>query len=885
MTRNNWCSAARRGVAGLTATLIVGSMATGVLAGTASAATTTPVCTMTGSAGLAAGNGARVDVLDTVAQVLPTAAQHGAGGATACSPRNAFASFQLQISATTASLSGVSLSASGLTGPGGAAIPSTDVRLYREDYVTLTTMSDGEFASQLPRDANGHCTAADCRFPDALIPDVDTLFQQKRNAFPFTVPNHENRVVWADVLIPAGQTSGTYTGSITMNQSTGPATAVPVTVTVVNATLPGTSSSDSAFFLSLGAVATGSQYGSEYAKYAELGLDDRISVVSNNPLGASDLTTYVQPLLKGTDQTGQFTGMALSGQSAHLAGAALTDFPLKPGWGSTNYATYKSFFTAAGQTSKAWLYCDETQPATCASQYAAATTSTAWPGLRLLATDTPESGWPDPRSAVTPAGLSPQGVIPLVQYLDPASGENPYKAMGVGNRMPSYSSWRAAAAGRQVWTYTSCMSGGCTEPYNVDNSASGNLYGWPSYGIDQSATEQQAMGWQMFIYGLNGEEYWDTMSDPNIWTDPYDTGSGNGVNGDGTLFYPYSLSRVGGTTPTPIESIRLKRIRDGRQDQEMLKLATAAGFDAAALAKATFPAMDASSIASTTLDSAEASLMGVFGVLPNPTTPAGPIGSHDLDCNGTPDFLAVQAGTGNLLFYPRTTTDWTPAAPVTVATGFGGVYTKLLLAGDLNGDGKPDLLGQRSDGSLWLMAGNCTGRFGAAVATGTIASNPTAVGDFNGDGIPDLEDQHSGGTLWLLAGTGRGTFAPATQNGSGWGGFTITGVGDANGDGHNDILARQPNGSTLLYEGDGRGGWNAATVNGGLRVTTSLPTASIPQVIAAGDLSGDGKADIEAIDSAGHMTRYNGDGAGNFAATGTVVGNGWVASVLSDIAY
>src|SRR5206468_296171 len=120
---------------------------------------------------------------------------------------------------------------------------------------------------------------------------------------------------------------------------------------------------------------------------------------------------------------------------------------------------------------------------------------------------------------------------------------NPYTTLG--SRMPALSAWRAGAAGRQAWVYTSCMSGGCDTPYH-DYPA---YNGWPSLGIDQVASEQRAMGWQMFRYGLDGDLYWGVNDDQQIWTEPYDSG----MNGDGTLFYPYDAARVGGTTPIPLE--------------------------------------------------------------------------------------------------------------------------------------------------------------------------------------------------------------------------------------------------------------------------------------------------------------------------------------------
>jgi len=45
-----------------------------------------------------------------------------------------------------------------------------------------------------------------------------------------------------------------------------------------------------------------------------------------------------------------------------------------------------------------------------------------------------------------------------------------------------------------------------------------------------------------------------------------------GGNGDGTLFYPGTPRWIGGKTQIPIESLRLKMIRDGLEDYEYLAL-------------------------------------------------------------------------------------------------------------------------------------------------------------------------------------------------------------------------------------------------------------------------------------------------------------------------
>jgi hypothetical protein len=46
---------------------------------------------------------------------------------------------------------------------------------------------------------------------------------------------------------------------------------------------------------------------------------------------------------------------------------------------------------------------------------------------------------------------------------------------------------------------------------------------------------------------------------------------------DGTLFYPGTPDRIGGTRHVPVESIRLKLIREGLEDYEYLVLLARAG--------------------------------------------------------------------------------------------------------------------------------------------------------------------------------------------------------------------------------------------------------------------------------------------------------------------
>ena len=62
--------------------------------------------------------------------------------------------------------------------------------------------------------------------------------------------------------------------------------------------------------------------------------------------------------------------------------------------------------------------------------------------------------------------------------------------------------------------------------------------------------------------------------------DPWRTQHYFGGNGDGTLYYPGKPSKIGGTKHVPIESIRLKLLREGMEDYEYLHLLKTMGEEA-----------------------------------------------------------------------------------------------------------------------------------------------------------------------------------------------------------------------------------------------------------------------------------------------------------------
>ena len=102
-----------------------------------------------------------------------------------------------------------------------------------------------------------------------------------------------------------------------------------------------------------------------------------------------------------------------------------------------------------------------------------------------------------------------------------------------------------------------------------------SMTGWASYMIDHSGPRNRAMGVLAFLDRIEGELYFDTLSawekDGQPWRDVWRFGG----NGDGTFFYPGTREHLGDEAPQLVSSLRLKTVRDGLEDYELLTLVAA----------------------------------------------------------------------------------------------------------------------------------------------------------------------------------------------------------------------------------------------------------------------------------------------------------------------
>lgn len=861
-------------------------------------------CILLLSTGFVEAQNASIWITGPLEKVLKTnTTPGGAQSLQISAARNEFVDFQVHALPTATPVQ-MNVTVSDLTNAQANYVISsaTNVFLYREAYLDITTLSDqnGTFGGT----------------PDPLIPTVDPYFGQARNAFPVNVPANQTQSAWIDILVPSSAPPGYYSGTVTISDGSTVIGKLSVQLEVWAFTLPSTATLKSAFGVSgdpnglcIQAYGAGSDNGySECAQYPGSGansdaaielihrseaifaLDDRVSISQAIYVGPPSVTwshfdaTYGD-LLNGTAPT-------------VLNGAALTEIQYTPPGFELTPSVIQDWvanFTANGWLGSLFEYtCDE-PPNGCSWATALSNEQnihSASPNLRTMVTTN--------LANATQNGLLPDLniIVPVVNDMEPQGGSN---------QRSTYDSF-LSGTNRHLWWYQSCESHGSCANGTVGSANST----WPSYMIDASPVRNRVFQWLAFLDNIEAELYYATdycwyanqvygsgcgSSDP--WASVYAFGG----NGDGTLFYPGTAAKIGGTTPVPVPSIRFKLIRDGMQDYEYLMALSKAGQDAFARSTAATFITNAYTFSTDALamTNARQVLGSRLNQLARPACGADAC-AHDFNGDGNGD-IAWRDTNGNVAVWLMN------GSQVLQSVALGAVPSNFSIIGvhDFNGDGKADMLWRDGSGnvSIWFMNGASVA---SAAGVGTLTSNWTlyGTGDLNGDGTGDLlwRDSNTGtvavwfmngatvasttsfGTIpgnWTILGDANGQVLWRdtagdialwnVQNGqvtssNGLGNvssnFVVQGVGDFNGDGFIDLLWRDTNSGTLSI-------WfsNGNHITSGAIVGTLTSNWNVAQI---GDYNGDGKSDILLLDSAGDLAVWlmSGSTVSSSAAIGTV---------------
>jgi hypothetical protein len=271
------------------------------------------------------------------------------------------------------------------------------------------------------------------------------------------------------------------------------------------------------------------------------------------------------------------------------------------------------------------------------------------------------------------------------------------------------------------------------------------------------------------------------------------------------------------------------------------------------------------------------------------------IAGLDINLDNRPDLWAATSA-GNLTAYLSNTStnafttpinngtplwtgiDWGPSNLVDALSGL----TKIVV-GDLNNDGKNDLIGLDAGSNVYFIPNNGTGTINWGTTTTVDAASgfvDIAVGDLNNDGKNDLIGLDAGSNVYDIPNNGTGTINwGRTTTVDAVSGFADIAVGDLNNDGKNDLVGRTSSTDIFDIPNNATNGinWGPSVLIDGQSFFTD---------ISVGDLNDDGKNDLVGLGGSSNVYDIpnNGTGTIDWGNTSTVDAiSGFVDIAVGDL--
>jgi hypothetical protein len=441
-----------------------------------------------------------------------------------------------------------------LQGPRSALLSA---KVYREAWLNVTRPSGGGGATGL--------------WPDPLLP----VSLRNGGTNPAVLPSSSTTdrpvVLFVEVCVPGTAPVGTYSGLLRVTAAGQSEATLPVRLEVAPVQIPATSSFPNMWGLGVYVVVHGHHLRRESPEAVTL-LRQYVSALVEHRLSGYGLG--IDPLpsrLGGDGQLSVDFSRFDAEMSAVLDGTALPpgarattvdirdDPRLPPDQRLAYLRAWPAHFRARGWSALLWYYAkDEPKPKDDALVRTQSTRAREAGGLPVLVTSYRSELWE-----------AADIVAPPIPCFFPRPGLDVCRGAEPAARIRA-----RLGQDRRLFWYQSCMTHGCDGPAR-DAHGAASVEGWASYMVDHSGPRNRAMGVLAYLAGIDGELYFDTLSawerDGRPWEDVYRFGG----NGDGTFFYPGTPDRIGSEAPAPVTSLRLKTVREGLQDLELLRLVEA----------------------------------------------------------------------------------------------------------------------------------------------------------------------------------------------------------------------------------------------------------------------------------------------------------------------